>query len=473
MSERRRETLNARRVFQTPAWHLPGYDGNGELPTTRRDVPGEPAAPRLSDEQAATVSRTVRAAALRARGERSFREVVGAVSRAALRLVDPDDPLGMEATLHLQQHLGWSETAARESLSGMAREWSEDALLALVDSELGDSRLLDRFIDDPGRPGRRRRAAGPPLLLQVHAGNVPGVPVSAAILALLARSGVLAKSGSDEPWLLPLFARALSDEDELLGSSLAVTWWPGDSEPPALHLWAKESGKAVIYGGDAAVGALRRRIPADTELIVYGPRIGLVIFLPDASKEDPARLAADALAYDQRGCVSPRLVLSVSSNPLELAHPIAREIAAEAERLGPYSVSDVDAVAIRRARAACEFEGIADGSTLVLGPPNLAWTVLGRSRSDVSAETLPRTIWLYGADEIGNLETLLQPLAGRVQAIGVAGRDGLKELTELATRLGVSRICPVGTMAWPPPDWRHEGRHRLVPLLDWTDWESP
>jgi hypothetical protein len=472
VSESQADSQTAGGVFATPAWHLPGYDREGNLQTERPGGPTGPPVPRLSEREAAAIAAAVRAAALRARTERSIGGVIRAVSRAAMRLVDIEDSLGMETELHLRTGLGWSREGARESLRGMAREWTEDALLALVNSELGDSKYLEHFVDDSGRPGRRRRAAGPPLLLQVHAGNVPGVSVSAAILALLARSGVLAKSGSDEPWLLPLFARALAEEDPLLGSSLAVTWWPGNMESHALSVWSKESRKAVIYGGDAAVSALRSRIPSNTELIVYGPRIGIAVFLPDAAEEDPVRLASDALAYDQRGCVSPRLVLAASSNPMELAHRIADALAVESERLGAQPMSDAEAVAVRRARAACEFEGMDDGSTLVLGPPDLAWTLLCHRRPGLTAETLPRTIWLYGTPGIENLETLLQPLAGRVQAIGVAGREGVGELAELATRLGVSRVCSVGAMAWPPPDWRQEGRHRLLPLLDWTDWEK-
>jgi hypothetical protein len=354
----------------------------------------------------------------------------------------------------------------------MAREWTEEALTTLVKDEIGDPSYLERFVEVPGKSGRLRRAAGPPLILQVHAGNVPGVPVSAAILALLARSGVLAKSGSDEPWLLPLFARALAEEDDLLGETLAVTWWPGGSGPPALHNWAKESGKVVVYGGATAIDALRRSIPADTELITYGPRVGVAVFLPDAPTDAPGRLAADALAYDQRGCVSPRLVLALASNPLELARRIGSELEVEAARLGAPSISEADAVALRRARAACEFEGISNGRALALGAPDLGWTVLARSEPGISAETLPRTIWLYGVPDIRHLETLLQPLAGRIQTIGVAGQEGERELADLATRLGVSRVCPVGSMAWPPTDWKQEGRHRLIPLLNWIERES-
>jgi len=248
-------------------WHLPGLEPAGESSATAearmgdspssewhdgRSTTGLPVrTPRLSDHQAALVAASVRASALEARAGRTHGDVLRAVSSAALRLADPSDSMGSEAELLLSSGLGWSPKAAREALAGMSREWTERALGELVEAEIGDPALLDGFVRDPTRDGRLRTAVGPPLVFQIHAGNVPGVPVTGAILALLARSGVLAKTGSDEPGLLPLFARALAEVDPLLAYCLAATWWPGEDLPPAFSRWGKEAGKVVVYGGDS------------------------------------------------------------------------------------------------------------------------------------------------------------------------------------------------------------------------------
>ena len=462
------------------AWWLPGLESR-----TGRDLAAEwtagspyagPAgpklhAPNLSKEQAGAVARTVRAAAQRARSERSHVEIVRSVSRAALRLADPDDRWGREAHRLLAAWLDWTSPVLRESLDGMARDWTEESLHRIVADELSDPELLSGFVTDAPGPDRRRMASGPPLVLQLHAGNVPGVSVGCAMLSLIARSGVLAKTGSDEPWLLPLFARALAEVDPLLGDCLAVTWWPGESSPPALSHWVKASRKVVMYGGDEAVAAIRERVPSDTELIVYGPRTGIGVFLPDAPQEAAGLLARDALAYEQRGCISPRLVYVVGSKPLEVARVIARELKRESERLGKPPMTEAEAVALRRVRAEWEFAGISDGSTLALGPADLNWTVLARDAPGIEAQALPRALWVYGVRDLETLRAALQPLEGRIQGLGYAGRQGERQLAGLAVELGVSRVCPLGRMAWPPPDWRQENRQRLMPLLDWTEWE--
>jgi hypothetical protein len=397
--------------------------------------------------------------------------VLRAISHAALRLSDPSDAAGRAAERLLSNELGWQREAAREALAGMSREWTEHALSALVESEIRDPALLDQFVPDPTRGGRLRTAVGPPLVFQIHAGNVPGVPVTGAILALLARSGVLAKTGADEPGLLPLFARTLEETDPLLAASLAATWWPGEDPPPAFGVWGKEAGKVVVYGGDSTVRAVRQRIPPEVELIVYGPRMGLAVFLSDAPAEAAALLARDACAYEQRGCVSPRIAFVIGANPLVLSDIVAAGMENEAARVAPPPVSETEAVALRSARAECEFAGLEDGSTRVWGPPDLSWTVLAHRDAGIDSEALPRAVWVYGVRSVKSLDSLLGPLEGRIQSIGYAGSEGEDDLVRLAARLGVSRICSLGDMAWPPPDWRQEGRHRLLPLLTWTDWE--
>ncbi len=462
-------------------WHLPGYADSEDsgLPSSnaRHESTGRTGrslrTPRLTAAEAGAVAHTVRSAALSARERLTFEETLVSVSRAALRLSDFQDSLGREAHARLSEWLGWSSEAVRSSIAGMAREWDAGTLEALVQAELGSVLLPGVFARDPSAPARRRRAVGPPLTLQINAGNVPGISVTEAILCLLSRSGVLAKTAVDEPWLLPLFATALSEEDPLLGSSIAATWWPGDDPSDTFDTWVKVASKVFVFGGDDAVRSVRGRAPAQTEVIVYGPRLGLAVFLPDAAVEDASsRLARDVATYEQMGCVSPRLVIVVGSNPLEAAGHIATGLEEMSARVPPPRVTETEAVALRAARAMCEFEGLEDGTSVVFGPADLSWSVLARKAPGIAADSLPRAVWVYGIESVRELEALLAPLEGRIQSLGLAGTDGAEEVAELGSLLGVSRVCPVGEMAWPPADWRHDGRHRLLPYLRWTDWES-
>ena len=131
-------------------------------------------------------------------------------------------------------------------------------------------------------------------------------------------------------------------------------------------------------------------------------------------------------------------------------------------------------MAIRSARAMFEFGGYGDGGSGVEAPgESLAWTILVSESPAARTESLPRVVWVHRVPELETLEEVLRPLEGRIQTLGYSGADGIQKLASLASRLGVGRIAPLGSVAWPPPDWRHEGRHQLLPLLNWTDFEAP
>lgn len=480
------------------AWWLPGVEPSevGEWHEGRTDGGLTFRAPALSAPAAARVASRVREAALRTREERSVEAVVRAVSRAASRLARPEDPLGSEAARRLRAALGWTPALVEETLAAMADGWTEPALWSVLRSELADPAVLERFRPAPGaaptaerteRCGedraaertdswRLRRATGPPLLFHVLAANVPGVAVTALLRALLVRSGVLCKLPEDEPVLPVLFCRALAEEDALLGRGVAATWWGGETADPAWDPWVKRSGKVIVYGGVGAVRGVRERVPPEVDLLAYGPRLGVAVLLPDAAS-GPAlptaarRLARDACAYEQQGCVSPR-VAYVVGDAAPLVRSLARALEAEVARLPRPSPSPEEAVAIRALRAEAEFGGYGGAPAEMLGSEgDLSWTVLLAPDAEPRAAPLRRVVRVCAVKSLAGLEAALQPVAGRLQSLAYAGEEGVQELAELAARLGVSRMAPLGRAAWPPADWRHDGRFQLLPLLQWTDWE--
>ena len=459
------------------AWHLPGLEGPpAEWLESRTRSGTSFRAPVLSASGAAAVAGSVRAAALEARTHRTTGEVIATISATAARLSGAG-PVAVAARALLRAELGWDEGLVRETLEGMARSWTAESLTHLIDSELGGCAALDGFVPDTSWTGagqRRRRAVGSPVVLQVLAGNVPGVSITATIRALLVRSGVLCKLPEGEPGLLPLFARVLSEEDPLLGRCIAATWWTGSSFPAAWREWTKWAGRAVVYGGGAAVEAVRAHLPADTGVISYGPKTGIAVVLSDADSEAASGLARDICAYDQQGCVSPRLVYVVADSPGPFVDHLAAALREHTKRHPPPDPTMAEAVAIRAARAAFEFAGHEHGHTAVETPGDgLEWTILIGHEPDARADALPRVVWVHPVPDLETLDHVLRPLEGRIQALGYSGTAGLEKLTALGARLGVSRVAPLGSLAWPPPDWRHDGRHQLLPLVNWTDFEIP
>lgn len=468
-------------------WHLPGWaEGPDQEWHDGRTASGTPfRVPRLLDAEAEELARGVRDAALEARSELTVAEVMRAVDAAAVRLLGGDGgPRASGAVFLLRRELGWSERMARETLAEMASGWRADALASVATEELGDPECLDGFRPAPGPDGagtRMRRAAGPPLLFQVQSGNLPGVGTTGIVRALLVRSGVLVRASEDEPGLAALFARTLQEVEPRLGRSVAVTWWPTEDSGP-WRAWVKCSGKVIVYGGADAVRGVRSRVPPEVDLVAYGPKLGVGVLLPDADLGPAAReLARDVCAYEQRGCVSPRVVFVVGGGRERFARELDVALCDKVKDLPAGDLEPGEAAAVRALRAGVEFRryaaeeeggsGSAPAERVEGEPDRVRWTVLTGPEPRVRSEALPRVVRVCQVGNLGELEEVLLPWEGRVQAAGYAGREGEAELAALCARLGVSRVARFGRMAWPPTDWRHDGHHQLLPLVRWTDWE--
>lgn len=471
MTEENAEIRGGRRSV----FHLPGLDPGPRMSSGWFEG-ATPAglrfrAPNLTSEGASRAADRVSEAAALAQRHRTLAQVVSAAAEAAGRLVDPTSCAGSEALQVLREELAWPESVARETLLGMGRIWTEQALWEVIRSELPDPAVLEGF--SPSSESRARRASGPRLLLQVVSANVPGVAVTGVIRALLCRSGVLVKLPEDGPGLVVLFARLLAEADPVLGDAVAATWWPSALECPLWQTWVARASRIVVYGGKAAVEGVRGRARTDQDVLAYGPKLGVAVVLPDMDLAPAARgLARDICAYEQQGCVSPRLIFTLGP-PAELAQELAPALSGEVARLGLPPLRPEEAVAIRSLRAEVEFRGYGgSASRVVASGEDLAWTILIDDPPSLESVSLPRVVRLSHIGSVEALRESLRPLEGRIQVLGYAGGGGqLALLAEAAADLRVSRITPVGRMAWPPADWRHDGRFQLLPLLDWTEWE--
>jgi hypothetical protein len=411
--------------------------------------------------------------------ERPVIEVVQAVGRVADRFLDPEDELRKDAIAGVSHVAGISAAMAGRVLDGMAADWRTEPLLQLLKAEFGDAGVLDEFTPD-GRTGRKTRAFGPALTFHVFSGNVPGVSVTSLIRALLLKSASLAKSAAGEPVLAPLFARALAEEDAGLGSCLGVTYWAGGDE--ALEAVVLRRASAIIaYGSNESVSSLRARAPRGVPFLGYGHRVSLGVVGADALTEsgatELARAAAVSVAtFDQQGCVSPHLYY-VEQGGAVAPEVWAELLASEMERLeselprGP--VAPGEAAAIRQARGEAEFGQLAGrGHRLFVPKVGTAWSVIFDPDPSFTPSCLNRLIRVKPIHSFDEVAGLVAPIGSLLQTVGVAAEAArVERLASQLGALGASRITPIGSIPWPPPEWHHDGRPPLTDLVQWCDLE--
>jgi hypothetical protein len=420
-------------------------------------------------------------AALRRAGhelaERPVAEIVEIIDAAAARLGDPADPLRQRAEACIPLATGYSPAMARLVLDRMAADWRSDALNRLLEAELGDPAVLDRFL--PAGHRRATRACGPALSFHIFAGNVPGVAVTALVRSLLVKSPALAKLASGEPVLPVLFADAVASVDADVGDALAVTYWPGgDTVPEAEALGAADL--VVAYGGDEVVASVRRRVRPEQRLVVHGPRFSAGLVTAAALEEDGETVAHEVAAavacFDQHGCVSPHTVW-VEDPQGHRVDGFVDAVAGELRRLGrDLPRGDLDAAEMSRIhqeRGAAEMRGHAGHPVRVVAGEGTGWTVVVDADPAFRPSCLNRFLYILPVPSVQHAVDALTPHGAYLQSVAVAGPPDIR--TRLAGPLaavGATRVTTFERLPWPPPEWHHDGRGPLRELLRWVDIED-
>lgn len=407
---------------------------------------------------------------------------LGAVGR---RFLDPDDELRRDALALLPQTSGLSGAMSEVVLDGMAADWVPERLVRLLTEELGDPSPLDRFVD---RGDRSVMAVAPRLCVQLVAGSVPGVGVSALLRSLLLGAPTLLKPGLGDVVLPVLFAQALAEEDPALAARLAVVYWPGgetDMEDAALS----PADVAVVYGSDRTVASVEARVRAGTRFVGYHHREGVGVVGAGVLGSAPvaARCASDvarAVAlFDQRGCVSPRVVYVEAAPVAPLATgpaAFARLLAVAFERLeadlpsGSLDRTERSGVHQLRGTAEMLSAGLEGGpaDTWVAHGGAAPWTVVYDPDRALETSCVGRTVVVRPFRGLEDLIAMLEPAGPHLQTVGVAGLgDRMLEVAAWVGRIGASRVTSFASVPFPSPWWHHDGRGPLSDLVRWTDLE--
>jgi hypothetical protein len=405
---------------------------------------------------------------------RPLRSLLASLDAVVARFLDPTSEERQEAEACLPAETGLSPEMIRHVLPLIFQGYRAERLEELLRDELGDPDVLDTFVLVAGGI---RKAYGPRLITQVLAGNLPGAGLDSVIFALLVKSATLVKAASSAPLLPTLFARSLTRLDPDLGACLAVVTWPGGQT--ALEDIAFSRADVVIASGsDESLAAIRPHVLG--QFIGYGHKVSFSVIAREmlSKAEDLAHRAAyDAVLFDQRGCLSPQLVYVDEGGrvtPGEFAALLAQALEHWQHLLPRGAVPAAASVAIRRVRDQAEWQALAGKAVaLYTSPVGTNWTVIYEADPAFVLSPLYRTVRVKPLSSLTQLDSLLASWQPYLEAVGVAAPSGkLLQIGELLGRVGVSRICPIGTMQIPPLSWRHGGRPRLADLVRWVEREE-
>jgi len=413
---------------------------------------------------------------------RPTRSLVNALSDVARNWLQPDYPLRRLALEQGPAATGFSAATLASGLDCFFRQLTPENFQALLEQDLGHGQRLDRLVaaEAEHKSNRAGIAIAPELLVHITAGNLPVPALVSIVLGVLVRSAQFVKCATGATLLPRLFAHSLYEAEPKLGACLEVAEWAGGDHALTDALFT-EADCVTATGSDSTLEAVRLRVPAKTRFLGYGHRVSFAFVSHRAlsglaSRKVVERAAADVIAWNQLGCLSPHLIYVEEGGGLS-AEKFAEALAVELEgreALEPRGeVPTEAAAAIATRRSLYEIRAAHSPDTRQWASRNsTAWTVVYEADPRFQLSCLNRFIYVKGVRSLTEALENADNVRGKVSTVGLAApEDRAQDLATELARWGASRVCPLGQMQNPPLAWRHDGRPALGDLVAWTDWE--
>ena len=410
--------------------------------------------------------------------ERDPADVVRALGQVAALWLG-DDERRRSAARAVARSTGYAPAMIELCLRRTFQAWDEPHLRALLDGALAGVHLEvpgAAAADPEPTSDALRVATAPDLVLAILAQNTPGLAIAPLFTALALRAAIVVKSARGETQFAPLLARSIGEVDPELGAACAVHTWPGGTAAVEDLLFAT-AGRIVVYGSAATVAAVRAR--AGERVVAHGPRVSVAVVagakMPGFPAQQARALAREIAFLDQRGCLSPQLLLvDARLDRTALGAALARELATIEHEWPRRRLPLEAATAFRRAVDGAEADALAGNVDALHGGSHEPWAVVVEQSVRLKPTPLDRFVRLHPFDGRAGLGAALAPLRGVLECVGIAAPA--EEHTALAATCraaGAARICALDAMQDPPADWHGGGRPPVVALLDWSTAQLP
>jgi acyl-CoA reductase-like NAD-dependent aldehyde dehydrogenase len=434
---------------------------------------------RLATVTPAAIGRWIdalRAARAERLARRPAAEIHRALERVAQRFLDPGSAPRRSAMAWLQRMGQFSAPMIERALEDTFRPLASGGVSRWVASEVGSVAALDAPARD--RRGIPRRATGPEWMLQIYAGNVPGLPVWPLYSALAMKTALLAKTSSMEPVLAPLLARTIAEEDPDLAACMAVVWWKGGStelDRAAVH----DAPAVLAFGGEHAIASIAREAYPDARMVLHGPKVS-VAYVSRASLTRAglggvaARAAYDVALYDQQGCLSPHAIYVERGGdvgPAAFAAALGQALEELRDGLPRRVLEAEHAARVQLYRAQAHFEAALEsrGTRVLTSSQSTDWTLVYEDGARFEPTPAYRTVRVHAVSGAEEVADALAPAARYIEAIGVEAKGSERgKLAGTFASTGIPRIAALGSLQRPALTGTHGGVHRILPFLHWS-----
>lgn len=388
----------------------------------------------------------------RLRMRRSWRQVGDVLRAVATDWLKPGDPLRGEAEAAVVRGHGLAPGLVHETFTRWLRRVAAGELFDLWERELGatDADCIQS-------------------LFAVFAGTLAEPAIQTVCHALMMRTFLLGRASLREWGAVAAWMRAVARADPELGSSVVLATWPTACSQWTQAACAGAEG-TLVFGGDAAVAALRAWTPPDRRFSARGHRVSVIGVTSDVAENEFAdlaeRISLDMVIHDQKGCLSPQYCFVEDRQGVRagrLAESLADALRMRGRVWPAPPLGEDEMVAWRLALERWRVESALGAGVFAFEEP------AGAGRFGVmyhpELERLPgnpvhRFMHVIAVRDGAEAARLLQPLHGRIAAVAHAGKwmDFTAWLGDEWDAADLSiRVCAPGEMQDPPLIWQDGG----------------
>lgn len=313
--------------------------------------------------------------------------------------------------------------AGGASRAPLVRDIAAATGLSVPNVELG----LDRHLELSATPAELealvRGARDACMVHVILSANVFVAPLRALLLARASTDRVTVRPSPRDPVLARAIVQAFADP------SVALDEARDPSRVP--------DGEIHVYGRDETIRAVRAAARTGVRVVGHGAGLGVALaFAPDLP-DLAAAIAEDVVPFDQRGCLSPRVVLvrGDAAAAERFGEQLSRALGALEARIPRGALTDDERAAARRWRDTLAFAGrVVEGSAHAVGvgplgvpPPGRHVHVTPVQGAPEAAEALaPIAPWVValGSDDLAAARAVA-PAHARLSALGRMQRPPL------------------------------------------------
>lgn len=335
-----------------------------------------------------------------------------------------------------------------------------------IEEELGDLNIMDEWIKTSyGYAHRQPRG----LVFHNISGNAFVVVIMSIAMGLLSKNCNLVKVSGDEPYFSYAFYKSLYEIDETVKERLSIVYFDSSKENIYEDIISKSD--CVIHWGGERSSAIMENLCSKYKkhIIVHGAKISFeVIDKLDDISECTSAIARDIVCWEQKACLSPRIVfVNKNINLDEFSRKLSDNLREMTVNVPKVYFNAWNSVKTIQDRQYCVIKhSLKDNATKMYASHNSDYTVI-LSENMPDKEDINRCFYRFifvcpYFDDSEVYEYVKENIKDYLQTMGYSGDN--MDFIEKMTLLGLSIVTRPGYMTLHYPGTSHDGIHNLYDM---------